>query len=357
VGELPRTVKDAIEITRRLKNQHIWVDLLCIIQDSSADWKVESRKMAGIYSSSQGTIAALASENDDGGCFRERPAFFGRLVTVQRSDGDLQISFPRAQHFEHEYEASGPGAAPLHQRAWIVQERALSPRTLYYGSTGLLWECCEADASEFDPMGQPHTLKKSSSVGKRIMEVLMRPTNNTRSEQAFQSQWASLVLLYTSCALTRPEDRQYAIKGIADLVQNNLGLTHIACLWERFLHAELLWSTPLWAFPKRMPQLPTWSWISAAGPAREYYHPWKVHASEFDRVNDWTWKAEIIKIPKNCEIIDGDSCPILTIKSSLVEVYGFSDVLGPKWRVKPPRVTTDEGRHHQENFVAQFGTP
>jgi hypothetical protein len=313
--------------------------------------------MAGIYGNSQCTIAALASEHDDGGCFRERPAFFGRLVTARRNHGDLQISLPRAKYFEHEYEASGPGAAPLHQRAWIIQERALSPRTLYYGSTGLLWECREADASDFDPMGLPYTLKKSHSVGKRIMEKILRPINTSESELAFHSEWATLVLQYTNCALTKPEDRQYAIRGFTDPIQDRFGFTQVACLWKQFLHTELLWSTPLWTYSKRVPQLPTWSWISTSGSARPYYHPWKVHPLEFHKVKDWTWKAEIIKIPDNCEIIDYESCPILTIRSSLLKVYGFSDALGSKFSSKPPRFTTNGSVRSLELLGGQYGMP
>jgi hypothetical protein len=48
--EIPPTFKDAVEITRRLGIRYLWIDALCIIQDSPTDWAEESVKMAEIYS-------------------------------------------------------------------------------------------------------------------------------------------------------------------------------------------------------------------------------------------------------------------------------------------------------------------
>jgi hypothetical protein len=47
--ELPQTIKDAVTITRALGIQYLWVDALCIIQDSQEDWEAESKKMADVY--------------------------------------------------------------------------------------------------------------------------------------------------------------------------------------------------------------------------------------------------------------------------------------------------------------------
>ena len=45
----------------------------------------------------------------------------------------------------------GDTFSPLHKRAWVVQERLLSPRTLYYGLSGICWECWQQVATEGDP--------------------------------------------------------------------------------------------------------------------------------------------------------------------------------------------------------------
>lgn len=46
---LPPTFRDAIIITRRLGYQYLWIDSLCIIQDSVEDWRKESSVMGKIY--------------------------------------------------------------------------------------------------------------------------------------------------------------------------------------------------------------------------------------------------------------------------------------------------------------------
>jgi hypothetical protein len=39
---LPRPFREAIHPTRKFQIQYLWIDSLCIIQDSRNDWEVES---------------------------------------------------------------------------------------------------------------------------------------------------------------------------------------------------------------------------------------------------------------------------------------------------------------------------
>jgi hypothetical protein len=72
ISDLPRTFREAIEITRRLKVQYLWIDSLCIVQDSTEDWQRESLQMENVYTHSHLNIAATASETGGGGLFRSR---------------------------------------------------------------------------------------------------------------------------------------------------------------------------------------------------------------------------------------------------------------------------------------------
>jgi hypothetical protein len=62
---LPRTIQDAISVTRRLGVRFLWVDALCIVQDSinGQDWIDESSKMASIYGNAYLTIVAEAAND------------------------------------------------------------------------------------------------------------------------------------------------------------------------------------------------------------------------------------------------------------------------------------------------------
>lgn len=42
MADLPRTFREAIQITRLLQVRYLWIDSLCIIQDVPADWEVEA---------------------------------------------------------------------------------------------------------------------------------------------------------------------------------------------------------------------------------------------------------------------------------------------------------------------------
>ena len=70
--DLPRTFRDAIDLTRRLEARYIWIDALCIIQDSEEDWAREAARMGDIYSDSYLNICATSSTDGHGGLFHAR---------------------------------------------------------------------------------------------------------------------------------------------------------------------------------------------------------------------------------------------------------------------------------------------
>jgi hypothetical protein len=53
------TFLEAIRMTRILGYSYIWIDSLCIIQDSSSDWEYEAARMAIVYGNAVCNIACL----------------------------------------------------------------------------------------------------------------------------------------------------------------------------------------------------------------------------------------------------------------------------------------------------------
>lgn len=45
VAQLPKTFRDAMQISMCLGISYLWIDSLCILQDSAADWLRESALM------------------------------------------------------------------------------------------------------------------------------------------------------------------------------------------------------------------------------------------------------------------------------------------------------------------------
>jgi hypothetical protein len=67
--KLPATFQDAIYFTHKLGVKYIWIDSLCIVQDSTEDWRHEGSVMANIYESALVTLAATKAPNSESGCF------------------------------------------------------------------------------------------------------------------------------------------------------------------------------------------------------------------------------------------------------------------------------------------------
>jgi hypothetical protein len=59
---LPKTFRDAIRVTRELRQEYLWIDVLCIIQAvqgaDDEDWKNEAERMEETFGSAYCTIAA-----------------------------------------------------------------------------------------------------------------------------------------------------------------------------------------------------------------------------------------------------------------------------------------------------------
>ncbi|KAF2811249.1 uncharacterized protein BDZ99DRAFT_349823, partial [Mytilinidion resinicola] len=50
IEELLQTALDAAQICKTLDIQYLWVDALCIVQDSSSDWFYKSCRACDVYS-------------------------------------------------------------------------------------------------------------------------------------------------------------------------------------------------------------------------------------------------------------------------------------------------------------------
>lgn len=153
VATLPKTFLDAIVVTRKLGFRYLWIDSLCIMQDSEVDWRPESSVMGQVYKRSTLTISALDSENGQGGLFRQRNA-----TEVLSCPASLRLDESGAREDIYVHSCTSIaiheiGKGPLSESAWTIQERLLSPRVVYFGHTQIFWECLELHAGEAFPHG------------------------------------------------------------------------------------------------------------------------------------------------------------------------------------------------------------
>jgi len=65
----PQTLRDATEIAERFRARYVWIDRLCIFQDSLDDRRRQASSMHHVYRNALLSIAALGAEDADEGCF------------------------------------------------------------------------------------------------------------------------------------------------------------------------------------------------------------------------------------------------------------------------------------------------
>ena len=86
LANLSQTYQDAIAITRLLGLRYLWIDSLCIIQDSVVDWQTEAAKMGGIFKSSLCTIAASSASSSSEGCFFDRDPLYATFSVSKAAE-------------------------------------------------------------------------------------------------------------------------------------------------------------------------------------------------------------------------------------------------------------------------------
>lgn len=80
---LPKTFRDAIVVNKTLGVKYIWIDSLCVIQDSLSDWRQESSLMPQVYWNSFCNILATAALDSTQGLFFTRDPVTTWLVRFQ----------------------------------------------------------------------------------------------------------------------------------------------------------------------------------------------------------------------------------------------------------------------------------
>ncbi|KAI0887183.1 heterokaryon incompatibility protein-domain-containing protein [Annulohypoxylon maeteangense] len=171
LSRLSPTFRDAAILVRNQGYRYLWIDSLCIYQDSHSDWQREAGSMANIYRHSFCNISAISPSFDpslDRGLFHDRMDDVKSLYPfiIKMDLGPSWENGPwvawNASIWADEIES-----APLHTRGWVVQERFLTNRIIHFTRNQIYWEClqcanCETnimsglfDANALNPVAHP----------------------------------------------------------------------------------------------------------------------------------------------------------------------------------------------------------
>jgi Heterokaryon incompatibility protein (HET) len=325
---LPKTFTDAINVAQALAVKYIWIDSICIVQDSQDDWRRQSEQMGSIYQMSLCTLAAIDAHVDgdeDRGLFVDRDMLpFSVLLentykfqynealpdpnvptntTYKLNSNAIDVKKESASAWKSSQFTLKPNLTTFEMsvelsewncRAWIFQERMLSTRVLYFTKEQIFWECAEHTTSEHAEQITAERGSNSAEVveGSDRLHTALRRIHNFQDEassvaddarygasffdlwdeyQRFKVWWV-LVERYSASQLTYNTDKWYAIAGLCSILQSHFQSTIHAGVWENAAGAGILWHArdeALRAYKGY--HAPSWSWLGLEGAVKFTY--------------------------------------------------------------------------------------
>ncbi|KAI1270220.1 heterokaryon incompatibility protein-domain-containing protein [Xylariaceae sp. FL1019] len=229
--EMTSVLRDAIAVCRALSIPYLWIDALCIVQDSLEDWERESTQIGRIFSGAVVTICAWASES----CldsFLSKPK--GLVIPFQSSiEADIRGTYTLTTGVT---EALGSSTyldmadSKWYTRGWTLQEQVMSKKILAFGSLGRHFICSHLRQTQQERLCfRPFFAQKSS---------ILHPG---KAEDLYRSWYNLIASQYAERLVTRATDRFPAISGIATMYQSVLNDKYVAGIWQRDLHRGLFW--------------------------------------------------------------------------------------------------------------------
>lgn len=288
--DLPTTFRDAARIIRELDYnlRYLWIDSLCIVQDDTEDWAREASLMADVYSQSFVTLAALSSSDSSQGCnivdnIQEK---VGTMIDIDLNNcgtsdttqepARIRVTQSKPQpwswyYADYDYRFWGIKNPPLRGRAWALQERALSRRSIHFGDEQLLWECRELKATAQLPW-----LDETRSMVASANTPWLRSPSDLMAEEinplatTIKHRWFELAEDYAARQLTQETDKLPALSGVSRSYQQCFApgeeAVYVAGTWSSHLPDALLWETVPgdgdYAVRPSTYIAPTWSWTS-----------------------------------------------------------------------------------------------
>ena len=290
--DMPLTLKDAVTVARNLEVRYLWIDSVCIIQDSKEDLKEQLAQMADIYRHSICTIAAAYADNCQSGFLHPRsflpvypvtnapfinPVKTSYVIPSTGATGDLWIR-PPLQPYKFIMQRFGRfainGWNRLQNRGWVLQETLLAPRTLHYSKEQIFWQCrtcafAEGDVDKVEFNYWPYFEWQNdksllSTAGPDWNQMIRRSPDRWIPDEEYysiHSNWLRLVNDFASRQLTHRSDLLPAVSAAANEFRRLTDDQYLAGIWKGDLGRGLLWDA---SGTTEAPtyRAPSWSWAS-----------------------------------------------------------------------------------------------
>lgn len=395
---LPKTITDAIRVTRKLGIKLLWVDSLCLVQDEEEEVAKEIAKMHHYYGNAYITISAVVAASCTEGFLQDHPepelpndSFY---LPVELGVPE-RPSYLKLVHYPYDRDPK-----PIHDRAWTLQEALLSHRLVSFGSRFISWSCrTDSYGTEDDSLDGVY----------RNLAAVHGPGNTGwlsehHSALSKLKAWSNVVRAYTVRSLSKQRDKLPAISGVAsvllptapDVAEPEYQLNFLAGFlvqypiahppstedsspqevkyqpqghFESFLFAvQLVWGDHSWKHNppgfeheysavverrKRRRQksrpspyiAPTWSWASHLGPV----YPSSPEVIEFMSEHELTkasWRVweEGVRIQEVCVSLSSSDAPLGALTGATLTLNGYIFRLEEE-QARLRTICADDGRN------------
>ncbi|KAF9492769.1 HET-domain-containing protein [Pleurotus eryngii] len=267
ISILPATIVDSIELCKRLGERYLWIDALCIVQDSPDDKAVQIGVMEMIYGGAFVTFFAVGGRDAHAGLPGFLPGTREKHQTIEMVK-DLHLAVPLPD-LKEVLTKSIWGT-----RGWTYQEVMLSRRRIFFTEQQVYFQCLEdiwAEDVFAEHRGESHAYHPLRFTG--VMSFMFRDAPSHEMAKLFTSGYQSVVDEYTPRNLTNELDAIDAVSALITTISKAYRLDKTAFRYGmllRDLDNAMLWS-PVdsaalvrRAIPAGSPW-PSWSWVGWRG--------------------------------------------------------------------------------------------
>ncbi|KAI0414747.1 heterokaryon incompatibility protein-domain-containing protein [Xylaria grammica] len=292
--DLPHLFKDAVKLTRALGCQYIWIDSLCIIQDSGGDFESEAGRMELVYSMAYCVIATTHATGSSDRFLV--PGSERGCVKMGKDNAHFYVCEPIDDFQKHVLEGH------LNTRGWVLQERALARRTIHFTKEQMYWECGEGIRCETMTKMKNEQAAFLGDPNFPLRAVESTKGTKTLFYQLLYSQYSRLKFSYIW-------DRRLGIAGLEQRLIKDFkvdgGFGVFQAPPERTKDRGYFGRSLLWKRGRDVPELTMIDYSKAEPPASVPSWSWMAYKEGIDYMedpllpfNEVAW-AEEIKSPWN----------------------------------------------------------
>ncbi|KAI1651786.1 HET-domain-containing protein [Daldinia loculata] len=258
----PATIRDAIEVTKRLRQRYLWVDRYCIDQSRSAEKHAEIEQMGLIYNRAALTIIAVAGLDPNyglPGVSKIRKNAIPRRATSEWTIVGIPDSFRRIIT-----------QSTWATRGWTYQEVLLSRRRLYFTDQEAYFECRNYNVGEswfdYENMGLNDALFTLNPVQDHPYEIFEYISDYSRRKLTYSHDYLNGFLGILGCLAEEkyPVLHLYGVPIPPAEYSTQKYTLVLGSLTDRLMNG-MAWKVTK-GKRRQNTDFPSWSWVGWSGP-------------------------------------------------------------------------------------------